>query len=255
MGPLAVPKEHLPKVLQVQTFVNGEKRQDSNSDELIFSMSKLISTISEGQTIQAGDVIATGTPAGVGLGMKPPQYLQPGDVVEVRITGLGTLTNRVASTQAANYTSQTQPSYLPTHNSEPTNGGFGLRKVNNKLLHIVEIGPDNGEPMVYIHGLGANSEYWRPLVSSMPFTYRNIIFDLEGCGFSPTSAASVVSISSYAADVASVFTSPGILIAHGIGCAAAILFALRHPELVTRLILLGPPLKPLPSASSQSFIG
>lgn len=65
MGPIAVPKERLPSKLQVQTFVNGEQRQDGTTDDLIFSVAKLIQTLSEGCTIRAGDVIATGTPAGM----------------------------------------------------------------------------------------------------------------------------------------------------------------------------------------------
>lgn len=60
-GPLAVPAPHLPKKLHVQTHVNGELRQDATTDDLIFSIPTLIKTISEGQTLQPGDVIATGT--------------------------------------------------------------------------------------------------------------------------------------------------------------------------------------------------
>ena len=60
-GPIAIPKEHLPDVLRVQTFVNGEKRQDGTTEDLIFSISQLVVTLSEGQTVQPGDVLATGT--------------------------------------------------------------------------------------------------------------------------------------------------------------------------------------------------
>jgi len=74
-----VPAEYLPKKLRVQTFVNGEKRQDATTDDLIFSIPTLIKTLSEGTTLRAGDVIATGTPAGVGFGQSPVQFLRPGD--------------------------------------------------------------------------------------------------------------------------------------------------------------------------------
>lgn len=255
-GPIAVPKEHLPKTLRVQTFVNGEKRQDGTIDELIFSVSKLISTISEGQTVQAGDVIATGTPAGVGLGLKPPQYLQPRDLVEVKVTGLGTLSNRVATAESENYTNKTPVSHLPQYNLESTVGGYGLRTVNNKLLHVVETGSPTNEPIVYVHGLGATSEYWQPLISllSLDSNYHDTLYDLEGCGLSPTSATSVVSIASYAADLAAIFTTPGVLVAHDMGCAVAISFALDHSELVKKLILLGPLPNPIPPAMSEAFI-
>lgn len=63
----------------MQTFVNGEKRQDATTDDLIFSVAKLIKTISETGTIRPGDIIATGTPAGVGIGKKPAIFLKPGD--------------------------------------------------------------------------------------------------------------------------------------------------------------------------------
>ena len=73
--------------------VNGELRQDSNTGLLIFDIPTIIATISQGVTLMPGDVIATGTPAGVGIGFKPPKYLVPGDVVEVEIDGIGTLRN------------------------------------------------------------------------------------------------------------------------------------------------------------------
>ena len=76
---MAVPAGDLPQTLRVQTFVNGEKRQDATTDDLIFSVAKLIQTISEAETIRPGDVIATGTPAGVGIGKNPAIFLKPGD--------------------------------------------------------------------------------------------------------------------------------------------------------------------------------
>lgn len=85
-GPIAVPAGQLPKKLHVQTFVNGEKRQDATTDNLIFSAAKLISVISEGGTIRPGDVIATGTPAGVGIGKNPAKFLKPGDKGELSRT-------------------------------------------------------------------------------------------------------------------------------------------------------------------------
>ena len=104
IGPVAVPKEHLPANLQVQTFVNGEKRQDATIDQLIFSVPHLIACLSQAQTLQPGDTIATGTPYGVGFGFRPMKFLKAGDEVKVCVTGLGTLTNRIASPDATNLT-------------------------------------------------------------------------------------------------------------------------------------------------------
>jgi 2-keto-4-pentenoate hydratase/2-oxohepta-3-ene-1,7-dioic acid hydratase in catechol pathway len=97
MGPYAVSADEVPDVtaLQVQSRVNGELRQSAAVKDLIFDIPELIATISAGITLLPGDVIATGTPAGVGIGFDPPRFLAAGDVVEVSITGLGTQRNRI----------------------------------------------------------------------------------------------------------------------------------------------------------------
>src|SRR5690606_26126408 len=81
--------------LDVRCWVNGELRQDANTRDLIFDIPTLIATLSAGITLQPGDVIATGTPAGVGIGFKPPRFLQSGDEVRIEIQHVGTLVNRV----------------------------------------------------------------------------------------------------------------------------------------------------------------
>ncbi|WP_066054590.1 fumarylacetoacetate hydrolase family protein [Robertmurraya korlensis] len=98
MGPFLVHKESIgnPNSLQIETRVNGEVRQSSNTKHFIFSVEEIISTISKGMTLEPGDVIATGTPAGVGKGFKPPRFLKPGDQIEITIEGIGTLTNKVS---------------------------------------------------------------------------------------------------------------------------------------------------------------
>ncbi len=78
-----------PNALGLWLSVNGEKLQDSNTDDMIFDVPTLVSYISQFMTLLPGDVISTGTPSGVGLGLKPPRYLNPGDVVELGIEGLG----------------------------------------------------------------------------------------------------------------------------------------------------------------------
>ncbi|MAZ04394.1 MAG: hydrolase [Sneathiella sp.] len=96
MGPWAVTADEVDlSDIPVKCWINGELRQDSNTGLLIFDVPTIIAAISNGITLQAGDVIATGTPAGVGIGFKPPKYLQPGDSVRIEIGGIGTLENPV----------------------------------------------------------------------------------------------------------------------------------------------------------------
>ena len=95
MGPwIATADEVEPENLDLKTWVNGELRQNANTRDLIFDIPGLIETISAGMTLIPGDVIATGTPAGVGIGMDPPRFLTSGDLVTMSITGLGRLSNR-----------------------------------------------------------------------------------------------------------------------------------------------------------------
>jgi 2-keto-4-pentenoate hydratase/2-oxohepta-3-ene-1,7-dioic acid hydratase in catechol pathway len=94
MGPWVVTADELDvNDISVKCWVNQELRQSSNSKDLIFNIPKLIETISAGITLYPGDIIATGTPAGVGLGFKPPKYLAPGDIVKLEIGGVGVLEN------------------------------------------------------------------------------------------------------------------------------------------------------------------
>lgn len=97
MGPYLVHKSSIsePGNLTVSSKVNGELRQSASTSSFIFDIPTLISTISSGITLEPGDIIATGTPAGVGVYMNPPQFLQPGDEVELSITSIGTLKNTV----------------------------------------------------------------------------------------------------------------------------------------------------------------
>lgn len=96
MGPWAVTADDIDLAdTTVKCWINDELRQDSNTGLLIFDIPTIIAAISNGITLQPGDVIATGTPAGVGIGFNPPKYLQPGDKVRVEIGGIGTLENPV----------------------------------------------------------------------------------------------------------------------------------------------------------------
>ncbi|MNF53837.1 MULTISPECIES: fumarylacetoacetate hydrolase family protein [Pseudomonas] len=97
-GPDLVTADELPaggKGLLLETRVNGKVVQSANTEDMLFDVATVISTLSEAVTLQAGDVIVSGTPAGVGFGMNPKVYLKPGDVVEVSIEGIGKLVNPV----------------------------------------------------------------------------------------------------------------------------------------------------------------
>jgi 2-keto-4-pentenoate hydratase/2-oxohepta-3-ene-1,7-dioic acid hydratase in catechol pathway len=98
MGPYLVTADEIPDVtaLRLQTFVNGKLRQNALVADLIFDIPTLIETLSATTTLLPGDIIATGTPAGVGIGFTPPVYLRAGDSVRITIDGLGELTNPIA---------------------------------------------------------------------------------------------------------------------------------------------------------------
>ena len=96
MGPWIVTADELDiGDLNVRCWVNDELRQNANTRDLIFDVPSIIEAISAGITLYPGDVIATGTPAGVGVGFVPPKFLKPGDQVRIDISGIGTLTNTV----------------------------------------------------------------------------------------------------------------------------------------------------------------
>ena len=94
MGPWLVTADAVdPANLRVRCWVNDELRQDANTADLIFDIPTLIETLSAGITLHPGDILATGTPAGVGIGFDPPRYLSPGDRVTIEISKLGRLSN------------------------------------------------------------------------------------------------------------------------------------------------------------------
>lgn len=98
-GPELVTPDELPagaSGLRIVARLNGEIMQDSNTGDMIFDVAKLVSLLSEAMTLEPGDVIATGTPSGVGYARKPPVFMTPGDVTEIEIEGIGTLTNPIA---------------------------------------------------------------------------------------------------------------------------------------------------------------
>ena len=99
MGPVIVTADAIgdPAKLRLRLSVNGESRQDGNTADMIFDIPTLIASLSEGMTLEPGDVIATGTPSGVGYAMDPPTFLEDGDVIICEIDGIGKLENRMTT--------------------------------------------------------------------------------------------------------------------------------------------------------------
>ncbi|KAJ0333080.1 hypothetical protein COL922a_011085 [Colletotrichum nupharicola] len=260
MGPVAVPKEDLPKTLRIQTHVNGELRQDATTEDLIFSIPHLISTLSAGTTLQPGDVLATGTvrPAGVGIGRNPPVFLSPGDEIAISIDGVGTLKNRVADHSAANTTIErisAQSALKPNYAARSIQGRSGLTTINSKPLNYQRTGTGK-QNIIFVHGLGSSKEYWTPLTMTLDLkdAFTAHVFDFEGHGLSPTHPLSVITFESLVADLLDIFEVagisaqyPAILVGHSMGSIISAKFAIEHPSLVKKLVLMGPPPFPLPA--------
>jgi len=97
MGPVIVTADEIayPPALDIECSVNGELRQKAMTSDLIFGITEIVSDFSKGLTLMPGDIISTGTPAGVGMGFRPFKWLKRGDLVECRIEAIGTLRNRI----------------------------------------------------------------------------------------------------------------------------------------------------------------
>lgn len=97
IGPWIVTKDEFtnPPALPIRSYINGELRQDSNTELMINGIEKVICQLTKGMTLAAGTIIAMGTPAGVGMGFDPPKFLKAGDVVKCEIEGIGTITNEI----------------------------------------------------------------------------------------------------------------------------------------------------------------
>jgi 2-keto-4-pentenoate hydratase/2-oxohepta-3-ene-1,7-dioic acid hydratase in catechol pathway len=99
MGPLVVTVDEFgdPQARQVTLRVNGVEKQNGRTSDMIFPVDALIETLSAGMTLEPGDILATGTPEGVGFARTPPEFLRDGDVMETEVEGIGTLRNRIVS--------------------------------------------------------------------------------------------------------------------------------------------------------------
>ena len=99
MGPWIVTADEVPdpQTLELRCWVTGQLKQQGNTRQQIFTIAAAIAALSRGTSLEAGDVIATGTPAGVGFARTPPEFLKPGDLVECEVAGIGRLRNRIVA--------------------------------------------------------------------------------------------------------------------------------------------------------------
>ncbi|KAI0429929.1 hypothetical protein F5Y09DRAFT_356454 [Xylaria sp. FL1042] len=229
IGPIAVPKEELPKTLRIQTHVNGELRQDSTTKDLIFSIPELLA-----ETYWPPELLP------VWASESSLQYfLKPADEISISVTGLGTLTNKVSQPGVSNATTHcvsTTSAFELTNASRAAGKGADLTVINGKSISYKQVG-SRRENMVFIHGL-----------------------DFEGHGLSPTHPLSRLTIESLTTDLAGVFrtadvstSQPATLFAQSMGCLVAMKFALQNPSLVRRLVLISPPPYPLPETRRNAL--
>ncbi|GAA5960157.1 hypothetical protein JCM8115_002530 [Rhodotorula mucilaginosa] len=244
MGPFAVHASGLDwKSMTLETRVNGEVRQKQSTTELIFDIPTLIETCSRGITLQPGDVLATGTPAGVGIGRNPPTFLTSGDKIEVEITGLGKLVNTVADAKSGPPSCQPLLADVPSSNLPDAS----LRRMQSGLhLHVEVANPDASKTIIFVHGLGGSLTNYAPVIQASGLAesaYKVVSFDFEGHGLSPASGPATT-VEGYAASIGEVLdavkSQKAVVVGHSLGGLIATTFAAQHPERVEKLVLLGP---------------
>ncbi|MET9793664.1 bifunctional fumarylacetoacetate hydrolase/alpha/beta hydrolase family protein [Streptomyces canus] len=218
MGPWAVTADEIDiRDLRLQSRVNGELRQDTNTSQLIFDVPAIIETLSAGITLEPGDVIATGTPVGVGIGFDPPKYLTTGDQVVVSAPGLGQLTNTIG----------------------PVAGRDHLQVAACAELFVEKTG--QGSPVVLIHGLGGATTVYDPQVAALAEHHTVLRYDLSGHGRSRGNGTP--SITGWVEELTALLDAEGIeetaVVAHSMGTLVASTFAAAYPGRVTKLALLG----------------
>lgn len=251
MGPwIATADELDAAATRVRCYVNGEIRQDASTRDLIFDIPTLIETLSAGMTLEPGDIIATGTPAGVGIGLKPPRFLHDGDEVVTEIEGIGRLVNRV---QRSGDMAAERPTVTRLASGSAEHGTTGkripmLETINGKPLAVESCG--SGPPLIMVHGLGGTSNSWAPQVAALMGRFSIMVPDLDGSGRSPCSGA--ISIASHVADIVALMDSRGIdkahFAGHSMGTIVCQHLAAQHPERVLSLALMGPFPEPPPPA-------
>lgn len=249
IGPIVVTADELDGTnLDLTTHVNGELRQSANTSTLIFDIPTLVETCSAMMTIQPGDCIATGTPAGVGIGMKPNVFLRTGDVVKVSISGIGSIENAIGGEETIAKIGRVRTS------AEQIICPDNLTMVNGKPLFVEQTGNSGSVLAILLHGLGGTTSFYQGLATGLQKSSIHVIrFDIEGHGQSPLSSA--ISVESICHDIATIIKSSGyeqvLLVGHSFGALIAGTFAAEYPDLVAKLVLIGP-VQALPETAKQA---
>jgi len=250
MGPWVVTADEVDATnLMVRCWVNGELRQNANTRDLIFDIPCLIETLSAGITLEPGDIIATGTPEGVGIGFDPPRYLKDGDEVTIEIEGLGRISNPVRRAGAT--THRPAPAVTgggPVAASQTKREKPWMETINGKSLTVESCG--SGPNLIMIHGLGGTANTWLPQILLLKDRFSLVVPDMEGAGRSPCQGD--ISIASMVQDVLALMSARGIEKAHFAGHSMGTIvcqhLAALHPEKVSSLALMGALPEPPPPA-------
>lgn len=178
------------------------------------------------------------------------------------VSGLGELKNKIIEGSSLTSLAATPNDLrLPETNVSRTITGGCLTPINGKPLYYKTLG-SGSSPIVFVHGLGGSLEFYTPLINSLGLekSHQLHLADMEGHGLSPTSPLSTVTIESLADDLAGIFNHAGLssssgttLVAHSMGCIVALEFALKNPQLINKLVVLGPAPNPLPESAIGAF--
>jgi 2-keto-4-pentenoate hydratase/2-oxohepta-3-ene-1,7-dioic acid hydratase in catechol pathway/pimeloyl-ACP methyl ester carboxylesterase len=261
IGPYLVPASDIDgSNLELETRVNGEVRQKANTSSLIFDIPTLIECVSMGITVQPGDVIASGTPAGVGFGYDPPRFLKPGDVVDVSISGIGTLSNTISRSDAPLPVVAPVRAKLPLQPTIAVDTSL-VRLRNGKYYHVEEKGNAQGPVVAFVHGLGGNLHFFEAAVRQTELEQhcRLLFIDFDGHGITPLSGQHDLTVEGLAEDILLVLEALHVdeesaiaLVAHSLGGLVATTFAAKYASRVSKLVLLGP-VKSLGEAGVQAM--
>ena len=201
----------------VECRVNDELRQSATTADLVFDIPDLIATISAGLTLAAGRHHRDRNSRRRRHRLHPPRFLRGGDLVEISITGLGTLRNRVARPAA------------PARSSSPQAKGTLMKLSTGREVFVESAG--EGPAVVFVHGLGGTTNFYEPQASALAARHRVVRFDLPGAGRSPF--AGECSIESFADDIEAVMDAAGIdhasIVGHSMGTIAVQYFAATRP--------------------------
>ena len=245
------------RALSIETRLNGELVQQERLDDLLFGVAEVVAYLSQISPLEAGDVIALGTPFGAGINQQPSQWLSPRDEVSVSVAGIGTL--RTAwSTKPTPPPEQNSPGLVPEARSSATVEGSAMngtttmtrpevgKTVFAKGLRTNYLEKGSGDPIVLIHGSGPGVSAWanwRLVIDKVAEHARVIAVDMAGFGFTELEPGAVYNMDYWLEHLTSFLDALGLrrvsFLGNSFGGTLATHFALRHPERVDRIAMMG----------------